>query len=355
LQTVLDTLAGVLKESWAILNESSYYVLFGLLAAALLRALVPDELVVRHLGGNRVSSVVKAALFGIPIPLCSCGVVPTAMSLRRQGAGRGATTAFLISTPETGVDSIAITYALMDPLMTLFRPIAAFLTAVFAGLLENGLARGENPGGEPAVDLSCPVCGEEKLHDHPAHSLRERVISGLRYTFGEFLADIGKWLVVGFLVAGAIGYLLPDDFLARHLGGGVTPMLAMLIAGIPLYVCATSSTPVAAALVAKGLSPGAALVFLLAGPATNAATMMVVARFMGRRSLGVYLVAIAASAVALGYALDFLYPAMGMEMAPVIGSVGHRTAGWSGYLAGGILLVLIARSIWLERSRAGCE
>ena len=191
------------------------------------------------------------------------------MSLRKQGANNGATTAFLISTPESGVDSISITYALLDPIMTVARPVVAFITASLAGITENLFSY--SPGGTPvAANLSCPVdgccdgidCPPEEHRRH--HTLLEKLKAGIGYAFGELWADIAKWFFIGLLLAGLITVLIPDDVFSRYLGPGLPSMLLMLAVGIPLYICATSSTPIAAALILKGVSPGAALVFLLA-------------------------------------------------------------------------------------------
>ena len=211
------------------------------------------------------------------------------MSLRKQGASNGATTAFLISTPESGVDSISITYALLDPLMTVARPLAAFFTAAVAGISENLLDR-KKEANRITLDLSCPVDGccsgddcEPEIHSRH-HSFLEKIKAGIGYAFGELWEDIAKWFLFGLLLAGLITVVIPDDVFSRYLGPGLPAMLLMLIVGIPLYICATASTPIAAALILKGVSPGAALVFLLAGPATNMASLTVLVGTLGRRA-----------------------------------------------------------------------
>ena len=266
-------------------------------------------MVARHLGGNSKLSVVKASLFGIPLPLCSCGVIPAAIGLRRQGAGRGASAAFLVSTPESGVDSIAITYALLDPVMTVLRPVAAFITATVTGLLINLLP------DEPAVALEAGA-GESPVEEIPVENqgLWQRISDGLSYAFGGLLKDIGGWLLVGVAIAGLIGFLVPDDLFVFLQGHNFLSMLAMLLIGIPIYICASASTPIAAALILKGISPGAALVFLLAGPATNAATLTLVGRFWGRAATTVYLFSIAVCSLALGGLTDLLYGFAGWDI-----------------------------------------
>ncbi len=354
MESVITIITGLIEEILHILNESSPWVLLGFTVAALVKAFVPDDLVTKHLGSDGMMSVFKAALFGVPIPLCSCGVVPAAMGLRKQGASRGATTSFLISTPETGVDSIAITWALMDPLMTVFRPVAAFLTALAAGFIENLSSKKSNSNHEPEPEPENDnCCANEncatKSSSEQKPSFNIRLKDSFEYAFGDLLADIGKWLLVGIVLAGIISYLIPDDFFQNNLGSGIVPMLIMLAIGLPLYVCASSSTPVAAALVLKGLSPGAALVFLLVGPATNAATMTVVAKLMGRRSLVIYLITIAVFALGLGIALDFLYGALGVSLIPRIGEAGEHGVGWFAVMCSVLMIFLIGRSIWLER------
>ena len=197
-------------------------------------------------------------------------MLPAAASLKKQGANKGATTAFLISTPESGVDSIAVTYALLDPIMTVIRPVAAFVTAMVAGLLENIISF-EKEKGTPNIDNSCPVdnccdgvdCPPQKHRRH--HSRLEKIRAGIRFAVVDVWGDIVMWFIVGLILAGTITALIPDDMMARWLGGGMSSMVLMLVFGIPLYICATASTPIAAALILKGVSPGAALVFLLVG------------------------------------------------------------------------------------------
>jgi len=354
---VLSFAQNVLTACWAILLDAAPFILFGFFAAGLLKALLPEQLVARHLGGNGGGSVVKAALFGIPLPLCSCGVIPAAIGLKKQGAGKGATSSFLISTPETGVDSIAVTYALLDPLMTLFRPLAAFVTAVTAGLLETYLP-GADHGPAPAKEAGCadtPCACDSGIEAPPVRaSLPARLRQGQVYAFGELLGDIGKWLLIGIAVAGIISTLIPDGFIERHLSGGLIPMLVMLFAGIPLYVCASASTPIAAALIIKGLSPGAALVFLLAGPATNSATITAVGRYLGRRSLLIYLSAIAGCSLLLGLLLDAIYGVVGINLAAAIGQGGEGLPGWLS-LGSALLLLLLLGIQFRPGRRKACQ
>ncbi|MEE9305382.1 MAG: SO_0444 family Cu/Zn efflux transporter [bacterium] len=303
------------QAAWVIFVESSVYLLFGMFVAGLISVMLPKETITRHLGGGGLKGVAKAALFGIPLPLCSCGVIPTAMGLRRQGASRGATLAFLISTPETGVDSVAITYALLDPLYTIFRPVAAFTTALVTGGLASLIER-EEPPAAPEAEV-CQVCEDDSGDGH-THSLGEKLARAVRYGFGDLLGDLALWLVIGLLVAGLITALIPEDFFRTWVGGGLGSMVIMLALAMPIYICATSSTPIAAAMIAKGLNPGAALVFLLAGPATNAATLTMVVRYLGARAAGIYLGSIAVVSILMGLALNAAYAAFGIAPSSIV-------------------------------------
>ncbi len=317
----LHAVTSILLGSWHVLVKAAPYMLLGLFVAGLLRALIPQGFVDRHLGGAGFLSVVKASLIGVPLPVCSCGVIPLAMGLRRQGAGRGATTAFLIATPETGVDSISITYALLDPLMTIVRPLAAFATALTAGFLVNSLPDTGEQGAEAASQCGgseTPCCNGNDpgccCACHVRPGLVQRLQDGLRFSFSKLMGDIGPVLLLGFLIAGIISFFVPESFIEDHLGGGLVPMLIMLLAGIPVYVCATASTPIVAALALKGLSPGAALVFMLAGPATNVTTIGVIASTMGKRVAVVYVTVIAAVSLLLGVAVNYLYGLLALDI-----------------------------------------
>jgi uncharacterized membrane protein YraQ (UPF0718 family) len=250
------------------------------------------------------------------------------VSLRKQGATRGATTAFLISTPESGVDSIAVTYAMMDPVMTVARPVSAFATALTAGVIENLFSYRERQGPQ-AVDLTCPVdgCCDGVSCDPTAHrrhhSLAEKVRAGFRFALNDLWGDIAGWFLVGLLLAGLITVLIPDDLFSRYLGTGLPAMLLMAAVGVPLYICASASTPVAAALILKGVSPGAALVFLLAGPATNMAAITVLVGVMGKRATAVYVCSIVVCSVLLGVALDEVYALLGISARALAGQAAE--------------------------------
>ncbi|WP_320169134.1 SO_0444 family Cu/Zn efflux transporter [Maridesulfovibrio sp.] len=376
----MDILTGIAGESWEVLLQSAPFMLFGFIIAGLLKTFVGPEFISRNLGSGNTSDVLKASILGVPIPLCSCGVIPAAAQLRQQGAGKGATTSFLISTPETGVDSIAVTYALLDPVMAVIRPFAAFFTAVVAGILvdrneKNGAEstkplipapvlhnfdgghighdHGHDHGGECSGSCSetgagddpiesgcsCSGCGCSGNSGKPDGNILSRLIAGMKYSFGDLLQDIGLWFLGGVILAGAFSYLIPDGFIENNLGDGIFSMVIMLVASVPLYVCATASTPIAAALALKGLSPGAALVFLLAGPATNAASFTVVARLLGKRSAFIYLGAIIGCSLFLGVLVNWLYHLLGLG---ITGWVQGNAADEHGILYTLCVLILLA-------------
>jgi uncharacterized membrane protein YraQ (UPF0718 family) len=252
----------------------------------------------------------------------------------------------MISTPESGVDSIALTYAMLDPLMTVARPVAAFATAAIAGIAENTLGGLGEQKSNPR-DLSCPVdhccdgidCPPEEHKTH--HTFVEKLKKGLGYAFGELWKDIAVWFLAGILLAGVISTLVPPAFMSRHLGGGLSSMLIMLAAGIPLYICATASTPIAAALILKGVSPGAALVFLLSGPATNITSLTVLLGILGKRAATIYLVAIAVVSVACGLLLDQVYALFGISAQAVVGKAAEIFPQWIQF-SGAILVLALS-------------
>ncbi len=336
------SVTAVLVNTLDLFLESGVYILFGLVISGLLRVFLNPATISRHLGRGRFTSVFKAALLGIPIPLCSCGVLPAGAGLKKQGANNGAVSAFLISTPESGVDSMAVTYALLDPIMTLIRPIVAFVTALGAGITENLMAFSENhTKGE--LDLSCPVDGccdgqecPPELHRRH-HRFQEKIRAGIRFAVTEVWGDLVGLFFLGLLLAGVITALIPEAFMADYLGGGLSAMGIMLLIGIPLYICATASTPIAAALILKGVSPGAALVFLIAGPATNLTSLTVLTGILGKRATGIYLTAIILSAVLFGLLTDHVYAWLGVSAQAAAGQAGEIIPQWGKWLGAGLL------------------
>jgi uncharacterized protein len=273
-------------------------------------------------------------------------VLPAAVSLRKQGANNGATTAFLISTPESGVDSISITYALLDPIMTVMRPFVAFVTASAAGIAEN-LFNPNFTSTRIIPDLTCPVDGccdgvncSPEVHKHH-HTFLEKLGAGFRFAVLDLWGDLATWFFASILLAGIITVLIPDDVFRTYLGTGLPAMLLMLALGIPLYICATASTPIAAALILKGVSPGAALVFLLAGPATNIASLTVLTQVLGKRATAIYLTTIAISAVFFGLVVDQIYAWFGLSAQAMIGQTSEIIPAWAG-LIGTLIIIFIS-------------
>lgn len=339
------------SETAVLFAQSTPYLFVGFYLAGLLKVLVPESLIYRQLGGDRLKSVFLAALYGTPIPLCSCSVIPTAVALKRAGASKGATASFLISTPETGVDSISMTWALLDPILTVVRPLAAFVTAVATGGLVNVFVRNKWDGPEPAApaDDEASCCGHD--HDHGAAGATEaeperqpsKPKAAWRYAFGPLLDDLTPWFVLGFLISGLIATVTPANLFTEIVPRGWPAILLMMVIGTPMYICATASTPVAAALIAKGLEPGAALVFLLVGPATNITTLLIVAQLLGRRVLMLYLIGIVGLALAFGLGINALYGALGTDLsATVAETLGHGVAPWETVVALVFLFFLLA-------------
>ncbi len=344
---ITDYVLQTLNASWEILLESSGFILFGFFMAGILKAFVPGDLVAKHLGKGKFSSILKASAFGVPIPLCSCGVLPAAAGLKEQGASKGATTSFLISTPETGVDSIAVSWALLDPIMTILRPVSAFFTAIITGVLVNIFDKEEPQHVKPSAFAMAPAvsgcsdgCGCETT-PHENLSFTQKIKSGMKFAFGELFDDISKWLIIGIILAGIITTFLPENLIESYLGDGILPMFAVLTIAIPLYICATASTPVAAALAMKGLSPGAALVFLLAGPATNAASLTVIAKILGKKAAGIYLSSIIICSIILGVITNKIYYMAGLNVTSWIDSETHGSHGLISIFFAILLITLI--------------
>ena len=289
-----------MREILELINSMSPYLLLGFTLAGLMHAFVPRAMYSRYLSGRNFRSVLNAAILGIPLPLCSCGVIPTAMSLRKDGASKGATVSFLIATPQTGVDSIIATYSLMGLPFALLRPFVALVTALFGGTLANFTDKGDNTA-VTAAQSNC--CGkEEKI------TFLQKIKSAADYAYVEMMQDIGRWLVLGLVVAGLITVFVPDSFFSLFTDKPLASMLMVLLFAIPMYLCATGSIPFAVALMLKGLSPGTALVLLIAGPAVPVASLLVIGKVMGRKSLLTYLFSIISCAILFGLGIDYLLP-----------------------------------------------
>ncbi|MBN1479784.1 hypothetical protein EH223_17895 [candidate division KSB1 bacterium] len=299
---IFNTVWGIVQNSFALLMDMSPYLLLGFFFAGILHEFISAEQIARHLGKSNLGSVLKATIFGIPLPLCSCGVIPPTMALRKAGASRGSVLSFLIATPTSGVDSIAATYALLGLPFAIYRVLASFFAAIFTGITANLL---DKKSDDPSLS--------EPAHPHTRTELdiANRSKRVLHYAFVELLSEIGKWLIIGIFVGGIITYVLPEDFFGGTLKPGLLTIAIMVLVSVPIYVCATGSIPIAAALMMKGLNPGAAFVFLLAGPATNSVTITVISRFLGKRSTIIYLMTLVFSSIGLGLLLDVLWSRFG--------------------------------------------
>jgi uncharacterized membrane protein YraQ (UPF0718 family) len=288
----------IVVEFWNTIAEMSPYLLFGFFVAGAISVLISQSVVERHLGGRGFWPLLKATVFGIPLPLCSCGVIPVSVSLHKHGASKGSTIAFLLSTPQTGVDSIFVTLSLLGPVFAVYRPLSALVTGLIGGTAVHLFGQGKESENLPPEKCTGECCSA----DHK----KGRIRRGLKYGFGTLPRDIGKPMLVGLIVAAFISALVPDGFFAEYLGTGIFAMVIMMFLGIPVYVCATASVPVAAALIMKGLTPGAALVFLMTGPATNAASFITIWKSLGRATAIIYLASVAGCALLAGIVLDLL-------------------------------------------------
>jgi len=331
-----NVVVNVMTESWLVLGQMAPYLLFGFLAAGALSVLISPQWVERQLGKSGLGPVLKASLFGVPLPLCSCSVIPVSVSMRHHGASRAATTAFLLSTPQTGVDSIAVTYALLGPVFAIFRP----LTALFTGLIGGSLVRffGETDESKAAGHSEPAPCDEACCANKERASVLKRIF---KYGLVTLPRDIGLAMLIGILIAGAMAAIVPQDHLTAYIGGGVLSILLLMAAGVPVYVCATASVPIAAGLMHIGGSPGAALAFLIAGPATNAATFTTIWKALGGRTAMLYLLTVGASALGFGLLLDWLVPIAEMSLPQLASHTHMQSVSWLYHAAAVTLLVVL--------------
>lgn len=328
-----------MQEIIELVNEMSPYLLLGFLLAGLMHSFIPGKYLTRHLSSPDFRSVLKAAAIGIPLPLCSCGVIPTAMSLRKEGASKGAVTSFLIATPQTGVDSILATYSLMGLPFAIVRPLAALVASLVGGALAT-LADDAN-----AITPDSQTDCAKDCHDL---SLMGKMREALHYAFVEMMQDIGKWLAIGILVAGLITIAVPDNLFDAFRGDTTASMLLVLAISIPMYLCATGSIPIAVALMLKGLTPGAAMVLLMAGPACNMASILVVRKVLGMRTLCVYITSIIVCSVAFGCLIDWMQFGGMANFLPLSAAGGgccEETAGWFQWACTILLAALLVHAL----------
>lgn len=329
---------------WEYIAFSAPYLLLGLFVSGLLKAFLSVELIKNKLGKKNLKTVCLASAVGVPMPLCSCSVIPAAVTLKKSGASNGATSAFLISTPESGVDSISITYSMMDLPMAIIRPLVAFVSAAFAGIMQN-LFNDFEPVLEEEAPKSC--CSKKKKAASQNAPLGERFLAGLKYAFTDLIADISFWLFIGLVAGAMINFFLPADFFMGF--SGWTGRFVILGIGLPLYICASSSTPIAASMVLKGMSPGSALIFLLVGPATNFSNIAVLQNYLGKRGVIINMVAISFVALLASYLTDLYYADQILNWK--ISTHHHHGISWWENLCGVTLSLLMMRGIYVDKIR----
>lgn len=349
----------LLLAAWDTYVSMAPYLLFGFVIAGILSQWLDADRLSRWIAKDDLKSVGVASVLGAPLPLCSCSVVPVAASLRKAGAGKGATSAFLVATPETGVDSISVTYGLLDPLMAVLRPVASVLSAILTGLGVNLFVR-SGKDDEPRAGLDAEVpkdCCDDSQQPEvegqgPAQESGSFLRRAMRYAFVDMMDDLGGALLIGVLLSGIITVVIPDAVFDGSMMGGSGEIFLMLLIGIPVYVCAASSTPIAASLILKGMSPGAALVFLLAGPATNLATLAVMTRYLGRRTVILHVAVLAVVTLAMGFAVNGIYSALGKTATARVASEHHGASEWFMLAVAVVFGVLLLRSLWSNFSNS---
>jgi uncharacterized membrane protein YraQ (UPF0718 family) len=337
-----------LSNLFELTMEASPWLLLGLLICGLIKAWMNESWLANQLGGNNFISILKAAIIGTPLPLCSCSVIPVAMGIRRSGASKSSTVSFLVATPETGADSIALSYAMLGPLMAIVRPVAAIFSAISSGLLVTVFDKNAPPAPQSSSESSCcsskkSCCGDtssEASDNNPKLvSQWQRISKGMKFAFTDIFDDFVVWLAIGLVFAALVRTFVPDSFLVEW-GSGLMAMLVMMAVGIPMYICATASTPIAAALIAAGVSPGTALVFLLAGPATNMATLAVISRELGCKTLVLYLVGIGVTSILSGLLLDMTLTHLGIDVRSQLSAAEEVVPLWLAYASTAVILVL---------------
>ncbi len=345
-----------LENLWDLFVDMSFYIVIGLIFTGLLHAFIKKDAILKHIGKDSTASVVKASVIGVPLPLCSCGVVPTAMYLGKSGASKGSVVSFLTSTPQTGVDSIIATYGMLGPIFAIYRAVAAFFSGIISGIVTNLFCKHDNiaygevktscgcDGGcevKAEVESCCSSNQHAKTENSPNHDSQESCCSNghdktavssnahdvekvsffaklkiaFTYGFGDFLDEIAGHFVVGLLIAALISTLLPASIF-ENFQNPILTMVLMVLIGIPMYICSTASIPIAVSLMLKGISPGAAFVFLFAGPVTNIASLLVLVKSLGKKVAAIYLASASICAVAFGVLFDYLI----------------NTFGWAGML-----------------------
>ncbi len=350
----MATMRDILLACWVVLGQMAPWLLLGFVIAGMLHVVLPGGWLRRQLGGSGLWPVTKSALLGVPLPLCSCGVIPVTAGIRQQGASRGASASFLIATPQTGVDSIFATYALLGPVFAVVRPIVALVSGVIGGGLISWLSKGDEStiqtiGDDQSGTMAQPMSDSQSSADHSSQRRSSKPVAALRYGLLTLPGDIAVSMVVGIVLAGLFTvFIQPGEFEA-WLGGGAVAILIAMAMGVPLYVCSTASIPLAVGFMHVGASPGAALAFLITGPATNAATLAVMWKMIGKRSTVIYLGTIVLTALAAGLLFDWAAVRL-PDFAPHAGHVHDESIGWFGRVSGAALLIILIAS-WGARRR----
>ncbi len=343
---LFDFVEKFLKEFFILTSEMGIYLISGFFVAGLIHVFLPDSLVEKHVGKRGFFSSVKSALFGVPLPLCSCGVVPAALSLKRSGASKGSVVSFLVSTPQTGMDSIAATYSLLGGFFAFFRVVVAFISGVAGGVLTDLVDREEKEKedidgvNENAPDCHCVsegyCCNEGS--ESKKTGLWGNIKQAFNYGFGELLDSIAKWIVVGLVLGAFIDVILPENFFSLYLPNRMALYFVLLLVSIPVYVCATGSIPIASSLILKGVSPGAAFVFLMAGPATNSVTFTVLLKSIGKKATIFYLLSIVFGAILGGITIDLFFSNLIVKQVLILNSQSSFSFM---KVSGGVLLLLL--------------
>lgn len=337
----------------------SLYMLIGMVLTGVLSVVMKKQMVAKHLGKNARLPAVKAAALGVPLPLCSCGVLPTTVYLSQNGASTSAVMSFLISTPQTGVDSIIATFGMMGVVFAVYRPVVAFISGVVGGSLIQKIAGNRRIEDSPieqdadcqgetgcCSDDSCATGISSGAEEEPKLSLTDKLKKMFKYAFVEFVDDIALHFVVGVIIAALITIIIPTGFFeSLNISSGILAMLVMLAIGLPMYICSTSSIPIALVLMAKGISPGAAFVFLFAGPATNAASLAVLGKSLGKKTVAVYLAITAVSAIGFGLLLDGLIGWFSLPMPDILGGGIAQGTNWLQIITGVIFGAVLVRSL----------
>ncbi len=335
----MEYLISFLKEVVFIFADMAPYILLGLFFVGLMNLWITKNIVEKHIGKNNIESIIKAAIFGIPLPLCSCGVIPTAVYMSQSKASKPAVVSFLTATPQTGIDSILATYGMMGPIFAIYRPFAALVMGIFGGMMTKKFYKEEK---KAFISL-------EVLNEKQEESNKTFTDKFFKYPYIDFLDDIAPQFIFGIVIAGLISFLIPDDYFANSgFNSGILAMLLMIAIGVPMYICATASIPIAVALILKGFSPGAAFIFLAVGPTTNAASFTVLSKSLGKKIVSIYIISIIISSIIFAYLLDFIYYYFEIDYLAFLNTGHHHHSDFSliTIISSILLLLLLISSIY---------